>query len=435
MRTFRPVAGVDGGGPNDLHGAAMTVRSASPVQASTAYLAGMRSPGSLVPDPAPPRTRDGAAARQGASGLGEAHTRFMERRHFGSLDGLRCLAVLAVVWHHASGQQDGVLGQGHLGVNLFFAISGFLITTLLLREYARDGSISLRKFYMRRSLRIFPAYFAVLGIYVVLVTLTRRDTPEGIAFLDNLPAFATYTSNWFVNLDAGNNVTFYFAWSLATEEQFYLVWPVLLGLLLLRGPAVGVVLACLALAGAVAADQLATEVIDGSQFLITVVRSIATPICLGAALAAILHRPAGFARVGRVLLLRGATPLLAVATLAAAARLPVPLVELLMALLVAACCVREDHPLAPALRLTPVRFIGVVSYGVYLMHMLAVNGVRPLLGHQSGVDVFVAGAAVAVFMAYVSFRFYETPFLNLKSRFASQAPATTALAVARPGHP
>jgi peptidoglycan/LPS O-acetylase OafA/YrhL len=365
------------------------------------------------------------------------HDDYLRTPYFGSLDGLRAIAVLGVIWQHVAGRHGGALGRMGLGVSLFFAISGFLITTLLLRERRRNGSFSLRRFYIRRTLRIFPLYFAVLALYVVLVALTRHDTDAGAQFFDNLPAYATYTSNWFVQGTAAEGAVFYHAWSLATEEQFYLVWPPLLLAVLALGrtPARALALAGVAVGAGVLADQIATHTVEGSSFALTVVRSIATPICLGAILAAVLHHPAGYARARRVLGSPWAAPLLALALIVALQMLATFWVELCMALLVAAVCVREDHPLARGLGAAPLRLVGVVSYGVYLMHMLAANAVRPLLGHDLGVDVFAAAAAVAVAMAYVSYRFFETPILRLKTRFGSASaplPAARRLASAQP---
>jgi peptidoglycan/LPS O-acetylase OafA/YrhL len=365
------------------------------------------------------------------------HDDYLRTPYFGSLDGLRAIAVLGVIWQHVAGPHGGALGRTGLGVSLFFAISGFLITTLLLREQRRNGSFSLRRFYIRRTLRIFPLYFAVLAVYVVLVALTRHGSAESAQFFDNLPAYATYTSNWFVRGAAANGAIFYHAWSLATEEQFYLVWPVLLlaVLTLVHTSGRALALACAVVGAGVLADQLATHAIGGSGLGVTVVRSIATPICLGAMLAAILHHPVGYDRAGRVLGSRWAAPLLALALIAALQALPTLWVELCMALLVAAVCVREDHRLARGLRARPLRLVGVVSYGVYLMHMLAANAVRPLLGHDFGVDVFAAAAVLAVAMAYVSYRFFETPILRLKTRFggvSAPPPPAHRLATARP---
>jgi peptidoglycan/LPS O-acetylase OafA/YrhL len=97
------------------------------------------------------------------------------------LDGLRCLSIAAVIWHHAGGtRHSGLLFRGHHGVSLFFAISGFLITTLLLRERVRNGQVSLGRFYGRRTLRIFPLYYAVIALYVALVYLLDRRSDAGV---------------------------------------------------------------------------------------------------------------------------------------------------------------------------------------------------------------------------------------------------------------
>src|ERR1700737_4925463 len=111
---------------------------------------------------------------------------FSRVRFFKSLDGLRALSILGVLWMHAwfvSGpeylhqlERIPVLRMGTFGVDVFFGISGFLITTLLLRGRSKNGKVSLRSFYLRRSLRIWPLYYATLFFYVLLVTLLQRGT-------------------------------------------------------------------------------------------------------------------------------------------------------------------------------------------------------------------------------------------------------------------
>src|SRR5262249_2721724 len=119
-----------------------------------------------------------------------------QMKRFDSLDGLRCLAIVPVVWHHATPRPlEGVLGRGPLGVDLFFAISGFLITTLLLRERENQGRIAMRAFYMRRTLRIFPLYYLVLGAFVLHALLFREHGEARDHFLRSLPFHATYTTN------------------------------------------------------------------------------------------------------------------------------------------------------------------------------------------------------------------------------------------------
>ncbi len=352
-----------------------------------------------------------------------AHERFRAVRYFGSLDGLRALSVLAVVWHHTAGTgRPGLAGRGFLGVEFFFAISGFLITTLLLRERERYGRISLRDFYLRRTLRIFPLYYATLAVYAALTLGTgRRATPEGQAFLHDLPAFLTYTSNWFV--ETGPAVTFYFAWSLATEEQFYLLWPPLLVLLLAvaRGRLAVPVAALLTLLAVDAVVTAATSE-DSRGLPVVVLVSLATPILAGAALAAVLHTRAGFRALAPVLGRRW-TPALLLALVVVLAPVGDDLVGvgLLMAVVVASCCVREDHVLAPVLAWRPLRWVGVVSYGVYLLHQLSSNVVEAALGLDEGPLLFVLTVPVVLAVAWLSFRVFESPILRYKRRFERKA--------------
>lgn len=331
------------------------------------------------------------------------YDRYMATPRFSGLDGLRAVSVLAVIWQHTAGfnQSGGLLSRGYLGVDCFFAISGFLITTLLLRERDRTGHVSLRQFYLRRSLRIFPIYFTVLAVYVALM-FTQRHTPEGVEFFHNLPGFATYTSNWFSS--GGDHATFYFAWSLATEEQFYLFWPPLL--VVLKGWwRVGVLI------GLIAVDQAA------GGLGLRVLASLATPILLGALVALTLHSPRGYAVLGRWLGGPLAAPVVALAVFGGLqAGVPDVVGQVLLVVLVTSVVVREDTQLHPVLTWRPLVFVGVVSYGMYLMQMLAANMVRPILGHQRGVNVFLATVPVVVLVAYVSYRWFETPIRKRASR-------------------
>jgi peptidoglycan/LPS O-acetylase OafA/YrhL/lysophospholipase L1-like esterase len=145
------------------------------------------------------------------------------------LDGLRAVAVLGVMAYH---EPNIVMAGGFLGVDLFFVLSGFLITGLLLDEHRRSGSVSLRSFWNRRGRRLLPALAAMLVAVVVVTTLIgdvdqRRDLPGGLL------SAVFYVSNW--NLIAQHQSYFdqftslsplQHLWSLAIEEQFYLLWPI-----------------------------------------------------------------------------------------------------------------------------------------------------------------------------------------------------------------
>lgn len=361
------------------------------------------------------------AAREKSDTTAE-HANFVSTRFFSGLDGLRALSVIAVIWQHTSGRPGPeIFSKGHFGVDMFFAISGVLITTLLLREHDRTGSISLRSFYIRRVGRIFPLYYIVLATYVVLVLATRSDTPEGQYFLTKLPAFLTYTSNWFVELGEGNSVIFYFAWSLATEEQFYLFWPPLLMTLLLFGRH-RTAHALSALGVLILISQIALAS-DAETLLSTILGSLALPILLGAALAILAHSRTGFAVLRVPLGQRWSSVAIAGLTLASlAVQTPEQLTQVLMALLAVSVCLREDTWSHPLLTWRPLAWVGVISYGIYLMHMLVANAVRLILGEHFGVTLFAVTTLVTVAVASVSYRVLESRLTEL-ARGISRRPA------------
>jgi peptidoglycan/LPS O-acetylase OafA/YrhL len=161
------------------------------------------------------------------------------QRYVPGLDGLRALAVLVVVAYHV---QLGWAQGGLLGVGVFFTLSGYLITDLLLGQRAATGRLQLTDFWLRRARRLLPALFVMLA--VVLAWVTLLDRPQLPAIRGAVAASVGYVSNWWLIAQHSS----YFGrfsppsplghlWSLAVEEQFYLVWPwlLLLGLRWARG--------------------------------------------------------------------------------------------------------------------------------------------------------------------------------------------------------
>lgn len=149
----------------------------------------------------------------------------LARSHLPALDGLRAIAVFVVITYHFGFPAV----PGDLGVSAFFVLSGFLITWLLLKEYRAARDISLRRFYLRRVLRIFPAYYVFLAASYALDRLHGVAWPRGLS-LSGL----FYLVNYY-NATHGHPVTrIAHAWSLGVEEQFYLLWPLLLLVLLRR---------------------------------------------------------------------------------------------------------------------------------------------------------------------------------------------------------
>lgn len=359
---------------------------------------------------------------------GHLHPAYRTTAYFSGLDGLRCIAILAVIWVHTGVPLESLTltQRAYLGVDLFFAISGFLITTLLLRERERCGGISLKAFYIRRSLRIFPLYYTVIGLYIAFVWLLEPSTPAGRQFFHNLPYFLSYTSNWFVPLEG--RVIFYFAWSLATEEQFYLVWPTVEKFM--RGAR------AVWLAGGLLALRTTVEmavhgnVLDMDVLWVRIILSIHPAILGGVLLAHLLHDRHGFGLAYPLLGQRWAAPTtLAALLLAIETRLPMGVIWMLMVILVGTVAIRETNGLARVLRWRPMVHIGMVSYGMYLMHMLSYHAVRRVLA-AAGLDHqwlwFPVTVLAATLAATLSYRYYESWFLKLKDRYGRGESRTAA---------
>jgi peptidoglycan/LPS O-acetylase OafA/YrhL len=303
-------------------------------------------------------------------------------RHIPALDGLRGLAVGGVLLFHA-----GHLTGGYLGVDLFFVLSGFLITSLLLAEWQRSGRIKLGAFWARRARRLLPALFGVLfGVAAYAVLFAAPDELNQIR--GDALATLGYVANWRAIL-AGNSYWAQFAapsplehtWSLAIEEQFYLVWPlVVLGLLSWRrGSARRVFATCVSLAVA-SVVWMAWEYVPNADpsrvYLGTDTR--AASLLLGAALAALIawRGPLPGRTWGRVI---EASGWMAVAGLAWAwsrvdgqstglYRGGLALCGLAVVAVIAAVARPEPGLLARMLSLAPLRALGIISYGVYLWH-------------------------------------------------------------------
>lgn len=349
-----------------------------------------------------------------------AHQQYLSTRHFASLDGLRCLSIVPVIWHHSTPYPlPGFWGRGPAGVDLFFCISGFLITTLLLREKAKQGRINLRNFYLRRGLRIFPLYYlTLLGHLIFVLLLLPANHPSGGHFWGALPFYMTFTANWFVNLALPFPMIFSFAWSLCVEEQFYAFWPGLVSVLRRTGALVAMSL----LLGVDLLLQRGWPVqlaADGVAFRIAT--SLATPIGLGAILALLLDSPRGFAVLWR-LLGHPSSALVSFVALLACLINPNPLgigYQLALAALVGSCVIQERHALRAMLTARPIVYVGQISYGLYLLHpgvIGLVHVVLPQYRHQALV-VFAVTLPLALALAGLSHRFLEAPLQRYRERF------------------
>jgi peptidoglycan/LPS O-acetylase OafA/YrhL len=344
--------------------------------------------------------------------------------HLRALDGVRGLAVAAVLAFHG-----GRLRGGFLGVDAFFVLSGFLITALLLTEHAGSGRIGLGAFWARRARRLLPALLLMLAVVLVV---SRWLLPAGELGALRADALATtgYVANWRL-MDRGGG---YFAqtappsplqhtWSLAIEEQFYLIWPLLLLALLAATRPEGprrrtvVVTACLvgAAASTLAGAILSRGIVTDRVYYGTETRAVA--LLVGCAVAALLvGRPAAEGRhrlLGGLALLGaavtaglwvhadGGAPWLYHGGLLAAA---------LAVAAVIAHAVRSPHsPTARVLAVPPLVWLGRISYGVYLWHWPLFQWLDEERTGVGGLQLLVLRCAATIAVATVSYAAVERP--------------------------
>lgn len=368
---------------------------------------------------------DQGHGRQGAALSSQYHPQ---------IDSLRAFAVLGVLYSHF---WDESSPTGIMGVCLFFVISGCLITTNLVAARACQGPHVLRTFgvfYARRTLRIMPIYYVTLLIAVLAGGTELRETILWhAAYLSNILFFIRNSwEPWFVA----------HLWSLSVEEQFYLVWPLLMLLLPLRWlPAVALGAVALALAS----RALLWAVAPHGPALYVLTPAYMDLLAMGALLA-LVKIPEPSSRPMRYMLgaFWGVVFLLLIAS--ALSLLPGGLNYVLSPLLLAfvftalLVAVRRGvtGPVGVVLDLPVLRYIGKISYGIYLLHLFVLAGLRKVVPHaapgfplENGPLLFCVATALTIAVAAVSWHFFERPINGLKARFPYAPPREPAAAVAQ----
>jgi peptidoglycan/LPS O-acetylase OafA/YrhL len=321
-----------------------------------------------------------------------------------ALDGLRGLAIALVVAGHYTGKPGG---GGGAGVGLFFVLSGFLITTLLLEELSARGRIDFKGFYVRRARRLFPALAVLLGVYLLVLAFEGRD---GIRTVVLGGLYIGNVVQAFVPTDPITRSSLGHLWSLAQEEQFYLVWPALL--ILWRKRLVLWV------------SVLFVVLVAHRMFLIhqgaSVIRLYFGPdthsdwLVIGALLAVVRMR--GWLKVFEPLPILGFALLNWCALTSYAEiqwQLLSPVFEVGCALLVASAV--SDTHMAQLLSIRPLVGLGRVSYSLYLWHI----PVFAAFGHRH----ILFSSAVALSAAWLSYRYVEQPFRRRRHRDVVDVPA------------
>jgi peptidoglycan/LPS O-acetylase OafA/YrhL len=319
--------------------------------------------------------------------------------HRPALDGVRGIAILLVMCHHAG--IPGFTGGGAAGVTVFFVLSGFLITELLLEERERTGRISLPRFYERRARRLLPAMLASLAVIVALSTVLGAWWFRWSV----LPPVLLYVSNW---VDPSTlTVSVLHMWSLAVEEQFYLVWPVVIMIVARHGRRLVLLLA---VAGVVLSVLIRLRLIMSGSSLPRIyggTDSNAFALMLGAALAAWQGSRPQRARPGMLLVVASAAlavPIVGWPFAQAVVFGPVFAAGVGGLLVLAATGRRAPRLLgAPALR-----WFGVHAYGLYLIH----GPLGKILDIQFGLSWPWHAAImfpVSMLLAAASYRWVEAP--------------------------
>ena len=345
-----------------------------------------------------------------------------EQQHYRAhIDGLRSVAVYLVVAFHAG---LGVFAGGFIGVDVFFVLSGYLVTGILLRDLVGTGRINLRRFYSRRFRRILPAS-AVALIVTALVYAVIATPVEMLNVLGGFKAAFLYVANWYFvrqsvdyfAADINRNPVLHF-WSLAVEEQFYLVWPLLFGAVFLATRRLGrlrwwvlrAIVAIAAVVSAVAAWHIAATNVNRAyygtdtrayQLLVGALIALTPQLLrLGRRFAAAIRLAAPIALVVLVVI---ATSLFDIGPIARGF-----VAVVVSGLLIVALENGRSGAIARGLSARPVAYLGRVSYATYLWHWPVIV----IATHSrtiAPVPLFVITTVISTELAMLSFHLVERP--------------------------
>ena len=324
-----------------------------------------------------------------------------------ALDGLRALSVAIVFAIHAFPQASF---PGGLGVDVFFVISGFLITRILLKELRTTGGIDLKAFYIKRALRLYPALLAMSLAFLAAFFMFRRGIPfEELAFTGIAVA---YLSNIWMTVSGEYIGHLTHTWSLAMEEQFYIIWPAMLLLLVKsRIPRTWVVVLVAALS---LASLIGWAVIGSEQPYNPLTK--AGGLLAGCVTACLVERRPWQSTKLAYVALAVFVAVFAAETFGLVTReFSLPVVSLTLPFLILHAAFGQSF-LVRALSAKWLVHLGVISYGLYLWHYPVFSAL-----HSFGLDgilgtVVAAGATYSA--AWLSYRFVESPALALKDKLA-----------------
>ena len=333
-----------------------------------------------------------------------------DRGHQPGLDGVRGAAILMVLGQHAPTRP---LIDGFVGVTVFFCLSGYLVTTVLVRQL-QTGTIDVRAFYRRRAARLFPGLLTVVSATIVVLLIGRKDLSIG-QVLAPAGASVTYTTSifdWTDHVFATKDY-FNYTWSLSVEEQFYLLWPLALLWAYRHNPRLFAAL-IVSLIGVTSALDLylgLSRKVQYDQHEYFGSDTNALPVLVGSLLAIVvlngwvsqaLRRLAPCALLGLALL-----PVLAYRNDTYSPSLVIVAGTGLSCVILVGVVTRPRSAAGSLLASAPLRWLGERSYSIYLWNVLARIAALKVFGHTAAGDV--AWIAMFVVMSEASFRFVERP--------------------------
>ena len=355
-----------------------------------------------------------------------------DRQYYPALDGLRGIAILLVVVYHNFGFIN-VLFFGWLGVDLFFVLSGFLITDILLKTLGTKNY--LRNFYIRRVLRIFPLYYLCLILF--LLVLPRLNVPLDLKYYTDHQAWLwTYLQNWLYTFNnPGQTNTLNHLWSLAVEEQFYLLWPI--AILVIKKPKYLLVFISLVLVVVLGLRLWVWyhQVADLAYFNLYTFTRI-DGICIGCMVALLLRINSNFLkRYTAAIVLFFAVLNFAFFFINRRYQFSFPYLALagyttfamIFGLLVNDVVTRQTKLTKLLLGNPVLKFFGRISYGFYIFHWPVYLLLSPWLfswvsefagGSALQFTVSLLGTLAAIGLSWLSYQYYEKYFLKMKDRFA-----------------
>ncbi len=361
----------------------------------------------------------------------ETEVEAVKFKHIPALDGIRGIAILMVMIYHLIAlvpELNSIAKGGFLGVDVFFVLSGFLITSILIREYEEHGQINLKKFYLRRFLRLIPAFWIFLiCIYFFGNYLLPPDRAKTIYTYNNLFYAFSYLMNWHGAFDGLTGILTH-TWSLAVEEQFYIIWSLILFTVFAEKTKRNqiFILTSILILGLILWRLFRLYISTSTLTLYYSTDTRIDSLLIGCAAAMIyswrllpekfyVSRQFNFLALASLvtifIMLQGFDkfdPLLYCG--------PISIFAMAVAIMILWILNRQRSLPKTILEIKPLRWLGQISYGLYLWHGPFYEFGKKMF--ESVPVQIIVGVGLALIVSTISFYFIEKPFLNLKSKFS-----------------